>query len=69
MLGFGNFYIYPRDTAMHGAIEFRTPWGWVVIQPPVVSYGQRQRWFAYLSPDATPTAATLHIGPGYRRVL
>lgn len=56
------FYVYERDCAMHGAWELKTPWGYIVFQPPVLSFGVRQRWFLYLSPDATPAQARFRMG-------
>jgi len=46
--------MYPRDSAMHGAIEIRCFGGWLVVFPPVRAFGIRQQWRAYWSPNATP---------------
>lgn len=61
-----NFHVYPFRSAMHGAMEFRTRrFGWVCFKPPTRSYGKWWPGFFYLSPNATPWAATLLIGRGY----
>lgn len=66
--GWFGFTLYPRDCAMHGAVEFHTPWGWVVFKPPFVrSFGTAWPWSLYISSDATPNKARWGIGPGMRR--
>lgn len=54
---------YSRNSGMHGAVEFHTRrWGWIVVQPPVWSFGRFSRPCMYASPDATPGRATFSIG-------
>jgi len=56
---------YPLRSGMHGAIEFHARrWGYVVIQPPVSVFGHRWPWYVFVSPNATPWAATWGAGPG-----
>lgn len=54
--------LYGFDTAMHGAIEAPTRWGWLVISVPRLG-GKPIPWGAFLSPNGTPWAATWLIGP------
>lgn len=62
-----RFHVYPRESAMHGAIEFHTRrWGWVVIKPPMYAFGRWWKWCIYASPDATPYRCTFAFGPGMR---
>jgi hypothetical protein len=49
-----RLHIYPKDSAMHGAWELRCFAGWLVLFPPVYACGERQRFRAYWSPNATP---------------
>ena len=49
-----RWWRYPNDSAMHGAWELRCFGGYLVVFPPVRSFGQRQRLRAYWSPNATP---------------
>jgi len=60
-----RFRIYPLRSAMHGAAQFWTRrWGWVCFKPPTYAFGRWWPAYFYLSPNATPWAATLHIGAG-----
>lgn len=54
------FTWYPLACAMHGAINIHTPWGYLCLRRTVGPW----RWYAYLSPNATPWAATFTMGPG-----
>ena len=67
-MNIGRLTIYPRESAMHGAINIRTRrWGYVCIGLPMYSCGRWWPWFFYLSPNATPWAATLIVGPAHWR--
>jgi len=53
--------------AMHVAIHIWTKrWGYICFHPTVRCFGKWWRWYFYLSPNATPWAATFAIGPGIR---
>lgn len=60
----GRITLYAFDTAMHGAIEIWTPrWGCLCLAwPRLGRQGTSFRACAYLSPNATPWAATWMIG-------
>lgn len=54
---------YPLRSAMHGAVNIRTKrWGYICFKPPTYVFGQWWSWYFYLSPNATPWAATLILG-------
>lgn len=54
--------------AMHWAINVWTKrWGFVCFHPTTRTFGGRWPWYFYVSPNATPWAATFKIGPGARR--
>lgn len=63
---FGPVTIYALDTAMHGAVNIATPWGYLCIKPPTFAFGCWWRGYFYLSPDATPTHPRAR---GWRRGL
>lgn len=51
--------------AMHVAINIRTRrWGYICFHPPIYCFGVFWPWYFYLSPNATPWAATYKVGPG-----
>jgi hypothetical protein len=51
--------------AMMGAVNIRgTRWGYVCFRPTVYMFGRWHSWYFYVSPNATPWAATFAIGPG-----
>lgn len=53
---------YPLQSAMHGAMEFHTRWGYVCFKLPNRPWGKWTPGYLYISPDATPNAATFRIG-------
>lgn len=63
---FGWLTVFAFDTAMHGAFNVHTRWGYLCIAVPWFGLGWRTEWptYAYLSPNATPWAATWLIGKG-----
>lgn len=65
--------MYPLRSAMHGAVNIWTErWGYVCMKPPTYVYGRWWPWYFYLSPNATPWAATLILGrdsPRYEKRL
>lgn len=67
---FGGHVSFRRLTlygynAMHFALNFRTKrWGYVCFHPTIRCFGRWWPWYFYLSPNATPWAATFAIGPG-----
>jgi hypothetical protein len=53
---------------MHGAVNIQTKrWGYVCFKPPTRVWGRWWPAYFYLSPNATPWAATLLIGREYSR--
>lgn len=53
--------------AMHVSFQFWTRrWGYICFHPPIPKWalGARWPWYLYISPNATPWAATFGIGPG-----
>lgn len=59
-----NLTIYGFN-AMHVAVNFHTRrWGWVCFHPPIHFLDWNWPWKFYMSPNATPSAATYAIGPG-----
>lgn len=58
--------LYEFDTAMHGAINISTRWGYLCLAWPSIGLGLQMplRWYAYLSPNGTPWASTFAVGPG-----
>lgn len=68
---FGGHFTLGRLTvygwnAMHVAVNYRTRrWGWVCFHPPLYWCGQWWPWYFYLSPNATPWAATFARGPEF----
>ena len=57
--------VYPLRCAMHGAINIWTErWGWVCLKPPTRVFKTWWPGYFYLSPNATPWAATLMLGAG-----
>lgn len=53
--------------AMHFAWNLYTKrWGWICFRPTTYHFGSWWRWYFYVSPNATPWAATFKIGPGIR---
>lgn len=58
----GRLTIYPLRCAMHGAVNYRTKrWGYVCFRLPSYSRGSWWPWYFYLSPNATPWAATFKL--------
>lgn len=58
----GPVTMYAFDTAMHGAINIATPWGYLCFAWPRLGGWERHGAYAYLSPNATPWAATWRLG-------
>ena len=57
--------LYAFDTAMHGAINVRTRrWGTLCMAWPALGGWTRFASYVYLSPNATPWAATFVLGKG-----
>lgn len=55
--------------AMHVAINVWTRrWGYVCFHPTMRVFGRWWPWYFYVSPNATPWAATFAIGPGLERL-
>jgi hypothetical protein len=51
--------------AMHVAVNIRTRrWGTICFHPTIRCFGVWWPWYLYLSPNATPWAATFAIGKG-----
>ena len=62
----GRVTFYPFRSAMHGAVNIQTKrWGFVCFKPPTRAFGKWWPWYFYLSPNATPWAATLLLGPRF----
>ena len=62
----GNLVIYGFN-AMHVALNWRTKrWGYICFHPTIRSFGKWWPWYFYISPNATPWAATFGVGPGFR---
>jgi uncharacterized membrane protein YwaF len=57
----GPLTIYGAN-AMHWAINLSTRWGYLCAHPTTKTFGGRWPWYVYLSPNATPWAATWKIG-------
>ena len=67
---FGGYFIIGPITvygwnAMHVAVNIKTRWGYVCFHPTWRVFGHWWPWYFYISPNATPWAATFGIGPGY----
>jgi hypothetical protein len=64
-LPFGwHMTIYGRN-AMHWGVSFHTKkWGYICFRLPLPCFGKFYPLYFYLSPNATPWAATLLIGGG-----
>lgn len=51
--------------AMHVAINIYTKhWGYICFHPIMRCFGHWWPWYFYISPNATPWAASFAIGPG-----
>jgi hypothetical protein len=60
----GQLTVYGWN-AMHVAVNYRTKrWGYICFHPPLYWCGRWWPWYFYLSPNATPWAATFAVGPG-----
>ncbi len=59
----GPVTVYGKN-AMHWAMNIHTRYGYLCLHPTVKLWGQWWPWYAYLSPNATPWAATWGVGPG-----
>lgn len=58
-----NVTVYPLRSAMHGAVNVWTRrWGYVCFKPPTYVFGRWWSWYFYVSPNATPWAATFILG-------
>jgi len=56
------------DNAMHFAVNVWTHrWGYICFRPSTRRHGHWNRWYFYVSPNATPWAATWGCGPGFNR--
>lgn len=62
----GPVTIYGAN-AMHWAVNVRTRWGWVCWRLPLPYGGQWWPLYFYVSPNATPWAATFCVPASYRR--
>lgn len=54
MMTIGPVTFFPIDCAMHGAVQIKTRRGWLVLFPPIRSYGHWWKSHGYWSPNATP---------------
>jgi hypothetical protein len=59
-INIGPMTIYGRN-AMHWGVDIKTRWGFVCFRLPFRCFGRWWRLYLYVSPDATPTAATWSI--------
>lgn len=61
-------HIYPRESAMHGAVEITIRGrGYITIYPPIRSTNRGWPWGVYFSPDATPSHERARgFGPYWR---
>lgn len=63
-LSIGRLTIYGRN-AMHWGVNFWTRrWGYVCFRLPLTCFGCWWPLYFYLSPNATPWAATLYLSRG-----
>lgn len=53
MLYTKRIVVYPANCAMYGAIEIKIFGGWLVIFPPIKSFGKWRKLRIYWSPNAT----------------
>lgn len=61
----GRHVVLYGFNAMHVALNVRMKSGnWFCFHPPMRCFGQWWQWYCYVSPDATPSAATFARGPG-----
>lgn len=60
----GPITVYPRKSAMRGAVEVNLGFGWLCWMPPWGGLA----WYLYFSRDATPDDASWRIGPGWREI-
>ena len=62
---FGIYVVLYGFNAMHIAVNIHMRrWGWICFHPGIRFYRQRWPWKFYVSPNGTPWAATIAIGPG-----
>jgi hypothetical protein len=61
---FGLECTWYGHNAMHFAFNAKTRYGYICMQPPAWCDGIWWKPYLYLSPNATPGAATFAIGPG-----
>lgn len=62
---FGLHLTFYGFNAMQCAMNIYTRrWGWVCFRPPIHVLDWNWPWKFYVSPNATPGAATFAIGPG-----
>lgn len=54
----GNIIIYPKDSAMHGALDIRLRKGYLCVRFPQKNYP----FYMYYSENATPSKAKWVIG-------
>jgi len=59
--------VYGHNAMHFSAMVHTRRWGYVCFHPTVKVYGRRWPWYFYVSPNATPWAATFAVGPGVHR--
>lgn len=57
----GPLVIY-GENAMHWAVNISSPWGYICFRLPLRCFGRWWPLYFYISPDATPQAATFLVG-------
>ena len=67
MINIGPITLYGLRTAMHGAINIKTRWGFLCFKTPTKVFGRWWPAYLYLSPNATPWASTMLFGRGFSR--
>ena len=66
---FGIYVVLYGFNAMHVALNVYMPHiGWICFHPDIHFYGCRWPWKFYVSPNGTPWAATIAIGPGIGKI-
>ena len=60
----GSFTLY-GENAMHWAVNIKTRWGYVCFRLPFKCFGRWWPLYFYISPNATPWAATFIIPKSY----
>jgi hypothetical protein len=64
-LSIGGLTVY-GENAMHWGVNIRTKkWGYICFRLPFRCFGKWWPLYFYLSPNATPWAATYYVGTGH----